>query len=53
MLTLVDKPVIQYLVDEAISAGIEEIVIVVSRGKETIVDHFDRSFELEYVLERK
>lgn len=53
MLTLVDKPVIQYLVDEAITAGIEEIVIVLSRGKDVIVDHFDRSFELEQILEKK
>jgi len=47
MITLVDKPVIQYLVEEAVSAGIEEIVIVLSRGKDMIVDHFDRSLELE------
>lgn len=53
MLTLVDKPVIQYLVDEAIAAGIEEIVIVLSRGKDVIMDHFDRSFELEQILEKK
>lgn len=53
MITLVDKPVIQYLVEEAVSAGIEEIVIVLSRGKDMIVDHFDRSLELEWVLERK
>lgn len=53
MLTLVDKPMIQYLVDEAISAGVEEIVIVLSRGKDMIIDHFDRSLELELVLEKK
>jgi UTP--glucose-1-phosphate uridylyltransferase len=47
MITLVDKPVIQYLVEEAVSAGIEEVVIVLSRGKDMIVDHFDRSLELE------
>jgi UTP--glucose-1-phosphate uridylyltransferase len=47
MITLVDRPVIQYLVEEAVSAGIEEIVIVLSRGKDMIVDHFDRSLELE------
>ena len=52
MLAIVDKPVIQYLVEEAVSAGITDIHIVLSRGKSAILDHFDTSFELETVLER-
>jgi len=50
MLTLVDKPVIQYIVEEAVAAGIEEIIFVTSVGKRAIEDHFDRNFELEYRL---
>ncbi|RRA48032.1 UTP--glucose-1-phosphate uridylyltransferase GalU [Acidipila sp. EB88] len=53
MLALVDKPIIQYGVEEAIAAGIEEIIIVTSRGKSAIEDHFDTSFELEASLEKK
>lgn len=53
MLPIVDKPVIQYLVEEAVAAGIEEIVIVTGRGKRSIEDHFDHSFELEHTLEAK
>lgn len=53
MLPIVDTPVIQYLVEEAVSAGITDIVIVISRGKEAIQDHFDNSFELEKVLGEK
>ncbi len=53
MLPIVDKPVIQYLVEEAVAAGIEEIIIVTGRGKRAIEDHFDTSFELEYTLENK
>lgn len=53
MLTLVDKPIIQYIVEEAVSAGIEEIVFVTSLGKRAIEDHFDRNFELEYRLRAK
>ena len=53
MLALVDKPIIQYGVEEALAAGIEEIIIVTARGKSAIEDHFDTSFELEAVLERK
>jgi UTP--glucose-1-phosphate uridylyltransferase len=52
MLALVDKPIIQYGVEEAIASGIEHIIIVTGRGKGTIEDHFDQSFELEAVLER-
>ncbi len=47
MLPLVDKPLIQYVVEEAVAAGIEDIIIVTGRGKRAIEDHFDRSFELE------
>src|SRR6266567_788598 len=50
MLPIVDKPVIQYIVEEAAAAGIEQIVIVTSPSKHAIEDHFDRSFELEYRL---
>ena len=50
MLPIVDKPVIQYLVEEAVAAGIEEIIIVTGRGKRAIEDHFDYSYELEQTL---
>lgn len=53
MLSVVDKPVIQYLVEEAVSSGIEEIIFVTGRGKRAIEDHFDHSFELEYNLVEK
>lgn len=53
MLPVVDKPVIQYIVEEAVASGIEEIVFVTSMGKRAIEDHFDRNFELEYRLEEK
>jgi UTP--glucose-1-phosphate uridylyltransferase len=53
MLVLVDKPVIQYGVEEAIDSGITDIVIVTSRGKSSMEDHFDVAFELETVLERR
>jgi UTP--glucose-1-phosphate uridylyltransferase len=52
MLPLVDKPAIQYVVEEAVSVGITDILIVTGRGKRSIEDHFDRSFELEYFLEK-
>lgn len=52
MLPLVDKPAIQYVVEEAVSSGIKDIIIVTGRGKRAIEDHFDKSFELEYVLKR-
>lgn len=53
MLTLIDKPVIQYIVEEAVAAGIEMIVFVTSQNKRAIEDHFDKSFELEYLLKKK
>lgn len=53
MLPIVDKPVIQYLVEEAVASGIEEIIIVTGQGKRSIEDHFDRSFELEHTLEAR
>jgi UTP--glucose-1-phosphate uridylyltransferase len=53
MLPLVNKPLIQYSVEEAVACGVELVVIVTSQGKRAIEDHFDRSFELERVLEQK
>lgn len=53
MLTVVDKPIIQYAVEEAFDAGIEQIIFVTGRGKKALEDHFDRSFELELTLEKK
>ena len=53
MLVLVDKPVIQYGVEEAVHSGLDEIVVVTSRGKGVMEDHFDVAFELETVLERR
>jgi UTP--glucose-1-phosphate uridylyltransferase len=53
MLTVVDKPQIQYVVEECVASGIEHIIIVTGRGKSSIEDHFDRSPELEYFLEQK
>jgi UTP--glucose-1-phosphate uridylyltransferase len=53
MLAIVDKPAIQYVVEEAVSVGINDLLIISGRGKRTIEDHFDRSFELEYYLENK
>ncbi|WP_066064528.1 UTP--glucose-1-phosphate uridylyltransferase GalU [Neobacillus soli] len=53
MLPIVDKPTIQYIVEEAVAAGIEEIIIVTGRGKRSIEDHFDKSYELEDTLLRK
>lgn len=47
MLPIIDKPVIQYIVEEAAAAGIEEVIVIVSRGQQAIEDHFDRYFELE------
>lgn len=51
MLALVDKPAIQYVVEEAVRAGITDILMITGRGKRSLEDHFDRSFELEYYLE--
>src|ERR1700686_2539501 len=53
MLPLVDKPLIQYGVEEAIHSGISNIIIVTGRGKTAIEDHFDVSFELEHLLESR
>lgn len=53
MLPLVDKPLIQYGVEEAVASGIRDIVIVTGRGKSAIEDHFDVSFELEHLLETR
>jgi UTP--glucose-1-phosphate uridylyltransferase len=53
MLPLVDKPIIQYGVEEAMHSGIQNIIIVTGRGKSAIEDHFDVSFELEYLLESR
>lgn len=53
MLPLVDKPLIQYVVEEAVASHVESIIIVTSRGKATMEDHFDVSFELERVLEER
>ena len=50
MLPLVDKPMIQYVVEEAVAAGIDRVSIVTGRGKRAIEDHFDSAFELEYYL---
>jgi UTP--glucose-1-phosphate uridylyltransferase len=53
MLALVDKPIIQYGVEEALASGIEHIIIITGRGKGTMEDHFDHSFELDATLERR
>jgi UTP--glucose-1-phosphate uridylyltransferase len=53
MLPIVDKPTIQYIVEEAVASGIEEIIIIIGRGKRSIEDHFDKSYELEDTLLKK
>ena len=53
MLPVVDKPAIQYVVEEAVRAGIDDILIITGRGKRSLEDHFDRNFELEYYLAAK
>ncbi len=50
MLPIVDKPTIQYVVEEAVASGLSEIIIVTGRNKRAIEDHFDAAFELEYYL---
>ncbi len=50
MLNIVDKPAIQYIVEEAAAAGITDILVITNRGKSVIEDHFDHSFELEASL---
>ena len=53
MITIVDRPLIQYAVDEAREAGIEELIFVTGRGKSSLVDYFDQAFELEATLRQK
>jgi UTP--glucose-1-phosphate uridylyltransferase len=53
MLPIVDKPTIQYIIEEAVASGIEDIIIVSGRGKRAIEDHFDKSYELEETLSKK
>lgn len=53
MLPIVDKPAIQYIVEEAVNSGITDILIITNRGKSVIEDHFDHSFELESNLRAK
>ncbi len=53
MLTVVDRPTIQYIVEEAVAAGIEQVIFVTSEGKSAIEDHFDYNYELETVLKEK
>ena len=53
MLPIVDKPTIQYIVEEAVASGIESIVIITGRSKRAIEDHFDKSIELELELTKK
>jgi len=53
MLPLVDKPIIQYGVEEAVASGVANIILVTGRGKNAIEDHFDRSVELETFLEAR
>ena len=52
MLTIVDKPTIQYIIEECVASGIEDILIITGRNKKSIEDHFDRSIELELELEK-
>jgi UTP--glucose-1-phosphate uridylyltransferase len=52
MLPIVDKPAIQYVVEEAVLAGLSDVLVITGRGKRAIEDHFDRNFELEYFLEQ-
>lgn len=53
MLPIIDIPMIQYIVEEAVRAGIQDIVFITGRNKDSIVDHFDYSFEIETMLDRK
>jgi UTP--glucose-1-phosphate uridylyltransferase len=53
MLPIVDTPVIQYVVEEAVAAGITDILMIIGKGKRAIEEHFDRNFELESELEAK
>ena len=53
MLPIIDKPTIQYIAEEAIRAGISDLLIITARGKDALINHFDRAFELETILERE
>lgn len=53
MIPVIDKPVIQYIVEEAVASGIKEIIFITSGNKRAIEDHFDKSFELDYLLKKK
>ena len=53
MLPIVDKPTIQYIIEEAVASGITEFLIITGRTKRSIEDHFDRNIELEYELKSK
>ena len=53
MLPIVDKPTLQYIVEEAVASGIEDIIVVSGRGKRSMEDHFDKSYELEETLAQK
>ena len=53
MLPIVDKPLIQYAVEEAVAAGIDTMVFITGRSKNSIMDHFDKAYELEKELEEK
>jgi len=53
MIPIVDTPVIQYVVEEAVESGITDILLIIGRGKRAVEEHFDRSFELENILEEK
>jgi UTP--glucose-1-phosphate uridylyltransferase len=53
LLPIVDKPTIQYIVEEAVSSGIEQVILITARGKGAIEDHFDISFELEEILKQQ
>ncbi|WP_296895410.1 sugar phosphate nucleotidyltransferase, partial [uncultured Methanobrevibacter sp.] len=50
MLPVYDKPTIQYVIEESVNSGVDDILIVTGKGKRSIEDHFDRSFELEHHL---
>ena len=53
MVTIVDRPLIQYAVDEAREAGIEQMIFVTGRGKSALVDYFDQAYELEVVMRER
>ncbi len=53
MITVVDKPIIQYIVEEAVESGVEQVILVTARGKSALEDHFDKVYELEDLLDRR